>query len=88
MSASTIRVLWGVGLNLVFGLSAWLCIYKTNVLVKWQQKNYENRAFVRAYPLSSIVMKPWYPMYVRFSGIVILMFTIVIDYLVLTQQPR
>jgi hypothetical protein len=88
MSASTVKVLWGVVLNLVFGLSAWLCIFRTDIFVKWQQKKYANSAFVRAYPFSGMVLKSWYPTYIRFWGIVILLFTLAIDYLVLTQPPR
>jgi hypothetical protein len=88
MSVSTVKVLWAVVLNLVFGLSAWLCMFRTNMLAKWQRKNYANSAFVRAYPFSGMVLKPWYPTYIRFWGIVILLFTLAIDYLVLTQLPR
>jgi hypothetical protein len=47
---------FGEWASLFFGLSAWLCIYKTSMLVKWQQKNYENHVFVRAYPFSWIVL--------------------------------
>jgi hypothetical protein len=88
MSASTVKLLWGVVLNLVFGLSAWLCIFRTDMLVRWQRKNYANCAFVRAYPFSEMVLKPWYPTYIRFWGVVIVLFTVGIDYLILTQPPR
>lgn len=85
---STVKLLWGVVLNLVFGLSAWLCIFRTDMLVKWQRKGYENSSFVRAYSFSGMVLKPWYPTYIRIWGVVIILFTVAIDYLVLTQPPR
>ena len=88
MTASTANVLWGVGLNLVFGFSAWLCLFRTNMLVKWRQKNDANSRFVRAYPFSGMVLESWYPTYIRHGGVAILLLTAAIDNLVLTRPPR
>jgi hypothetical protein len=35
------------------------------MLVGWAQRNYTKSKFVQAYPISGMVMKPWYPIYIR-----------------------
>jgi hypothetical protein len=60
-----------------------LCIFKTNMLVGWAQRNYTKSKFVKAYPFSGMVMKPWYPIYIRSAGIFIWLWALAIDYLVL-----
>ena len=60
-----------------------LCIFKTNMLVGWAQRNYTKSKFVQAYPFSGMVMKPWYPIYIRSAGIFIWLWALAIDYLVL-----
>ena len=60
-----------------------LCIFKTNMLVGWAQRNYTKSKFVQAYPFSGMVMKPWYPIYIRSAGIFIWLWALAVDYLVL-----
>jgi len=59
------------------------CIFRTKILVEWGRRNYAKGKFTQAWPFSSIVMKPWYPTYVRAAGIIIWLATLVADYLVL-----
>ena len=80
--------LW-VMFALVAGLAVcgWLCIYRTDVLVSRQRRRYEQHWWVRAYPLSVMVMKPWYPFYLRFSGVLIWIWDGVIVYLIWFRKP-
>ena len=65
-----------------FYICGGLCIFKTKMLVGWGQKSYKKSKFVQAYPFSNIVIKPWYPAYIRGAGIFVLLWALAIDYLV------
>jgi hypothetical protein len=41
------------------------------VFVGWAQRKYAKSKLVRGYPFSGMVMKPWYPIYIRAAGIFI-----------------
>jgi hypothetical protein len=75
---------------LVAGLAlvGWLCIYKTDTLVERARRRYERHWFVRAYPFSGMVMKDWYPAYLRFWGIVIWIWALVLIYLMWVRGSR
>lgn len=75
-------------ISVVFYICGGLCIFKTNVLVGWAQKNYTKSKVVQAYPFSGMVMKPWYPTYIRGAGIFIWLWALAIDYLVLFRGFR
>lgn len=75
-------------MSVVFYVCGGLCIFKTNMLVGWAQKNYTKSKFVQAYPFSGMVMKPWYPIYIRGAGIFIWVWALAIDYLVLFRGFR
>ena len=81
MPASKVVLL--VVLSLGFYACGALCIFKTKMLVGWAQKNYSKSKFVQAYPFSGMVMKPWYPTYIRGAGIFIFLWALAIDCLVL-----
>jgi hypothetical protein len=85
----TANVIGLVVLSLGFYVCGGLCIFKTKMLVAWAQKSYTNSGkFVRAYPFSNIVMKSWYPVYIRCAGIFIWLWALGIDYLVLFRGFR
>jgi hypothetical protein len=52
-------------MSVFFSVCGSLCIFKTKMLVAWGQKSYAKNTFVRNYPLSSMVTKKWYPVYIR-----------------------
>ena len=85
---TTSQAIWLV--TLVLGLAAcgWLCVFKTDMLVRWARQNYQKSKFVQAYPFSYLVLKPWYPAYIRFSGIFIWLWALVIAYLVFFRNFR
>jgi hypothetical protein len=75
--------------SLGFYVAGGLCIFKTKMLVGWAQRRYANSGeFVRAYPFSNIVMKSWYPVYIRCAGIFIWLWVLAIDYLVMFRGFR
>jgi hypothetical protein len=71
-----------------FVACGWLGIFRTGTLVNWGRKNYAKSKFVRAYPFASMVLKPWYPYYIRCAGIFIWLWALIVGYLVLTHNPR
>jgi hypothetical protein len=75
-------------MSVFFFVCGSLCIFKTTMLVGWAQRNYTKSKFVQAYPFSGMVMKPWYPIYIRSAGIFIWLWALAIDYLVLFRGFR
>ena len=75
-------------MSVFFYVCGALCIFKTNMLVGWAQRNYTKSKFVQAYPFSGMVMKPWYPIYIRSAGIFIWLWALAVDYLVLFRGFR
>ena len=79
---TTFKVAWLVIAGLAFAGCGYLCIFRTNMLVGWGRKNYEKSKFVQAYPFSNMVLKSWYPTYIRCAGIFIWLWGLAIIYLV------
>ena len=76
-------------LVLGFAVCGWLCLFKTNMLVVWVRKNYEKSPkFIQAYPFSNLVLKPWYPTYIRCAGIFIWLWALGLTYLVVFHRFR
>jgi hypothetical protein len=50
-------------------LCGWLCIFRTSKVVDWAQNNYRSSRITRSCPGSGMVMKPWYPTYLRCMGV-------------------
>jgi hypothetical protein len=40
-------------------------------VVGWGRRNYEKHKIVQWYPFSNLVLKPWYPLYIRCAGVFI-----------------
>ena len=80
--------IWLIVMSIAFYVCGGLCIFRTRTLVGWAQKNYAKSKFVQAYPFSSMVMKPWYPTYIRGAGIFIWLWALAVDYLVLSRGFR
>jgi len=70
-------------MSLLFYVCGGLCIFKTKMLVGFAQRNYTRSKFVQAYPFANMVMKPWYPVYIRCAGVFIWLWALAIDCLVL-----
>jgi hypothetical protein len=70
-----------------FAICGWLCVYKTEVLVAQQRRRYEEHWWVRAYPFSSMVVKDWYPTYLRCGGIFLWIFDLFGIYLIWFAKP-
>jgi len=68
-------------------ICGWLCIYKTDALVERQRRRYQKYALVRLYPFSGMVMKSWYPAYLRGSGILLWLWDVVLIYLMWIRKP-
>jgi len=80
---TTAKIIWLIVLSLAFYVCGWVCVFKTSLLVEMGRRNYQKNKLVQAYPFSSMVMKPWYPAYIRGAGIFIWLWAIAIDCLVL-----
>jgi hypothetical protein len=85
---TTSKAIWLAVISLAFYAFGALCIFRTSMLVGSAQKNYTKSRFVQAYPFSSMVMKPWYPIYIRGAGIFIWLWALAIDYMVLFHEFR
>ena len=68
-------------------ICGWLCMYRTDALVERQRRRYEKSEWVRAYPFSSMVMKDWYPTYLRGSGLLIWLSDIFLIYFFWFRKP-
>lgn len=69
-------------MSVVLYVSGGLCIFKTKMLVAWAQRSYAKSKLVQSYPFSSMVTKPWYPVYIRCAGVFIWLWAVAIDYLI------
>jgi hypothetical protein len=85
---TTFGIVWLAVVSLGFAVCGWLCVFKTDMLVERGRKNYEERKFVRAFTRSSMVLKPWYPTYIRCAGVFIWLWAIAIIYAVLFLHFR
>jgi len=50
-------------------VSGWFCVFRTSKLVSWSQNNYRKSRVFRWWPGSGLVLKSWYPTYLRCMGI-------------------
>jgi hypothetical protein len=50
------------------------------MLVQWARSSYNKSKFMQAYLFSSMVMRPWYPTYIRAAGIFIWLWALALDY--------
>ena len=86
---ATFKAIWFVIMVAGFVVCGWLCLCRTNMLVTWARRNYaKSSKFVQAYPFSNMVMKPWYPTYIRGAGIFIWLWALAIVYLVVFRNFR
>jgi hypothetical protein len=79
---TTFGVGWLVVMSLGFAVCGWLCVFKTSAVVGFGRKNYEKNKFVRSYPFSNMVIKPWYPIFIRCAGVFIWFWALAIIYTV------
>lgn len=71
-------------ISLVLYVFGAICILKTDMLVERARRNYTNMKskLIRRYTGSGMVMKSWYPTYLRIAGVVICLWALTIDCLV------
>ena len=77
---------WVIGLGLAY--CGWFCLFKTDVMVARNRKNYEKFKAVQSLPSSSLVLKSSYPTYIRAAGIFIWVCDLVILYEVIFRHLR
>jgi hypothetical protein len=80
---TTSKIIPLAGLSLAFYACGGFCILKTSTVVGWARRNYTQSKFAQAYPLSGMIMKPWYPAFIVAAGIFICLWSLMIDYLFL-----
>jgi hypothetical protein len=85
---TTFGIVWLVVMSLGFAVCGWFCVFKTSTVVGWGQKNYEKSKFVQSYPFSNMVLKPWYPTYIRCAGVFIWLWDLAIIYAVVFLHFR
>lgn len=57
------------------------CLFRTTALVEWVRKDYlRSSRVVQAWPFSNLVLKPWFPIYLRMMGIYALLIAILVAY--------
>jgi hypothetical protein len=57
------------------------CLFRTTALVEWARMRYQRSSrIVQAWPFSNLVLKPWYPTYLRGMGIYALLIAILVGY--------
>ena len=86
---TTSGIIWLIVMSLGFYVGGGIFIFRTGALVKMAQRNYAKAPrWIRTYPFSDTVTKPWYPTYIRFAGVFIWVWAIAIDFLVLSGWLR
>lgn len=57
------------------------CLFKTAMLVEWLRKDYRRSSkAIQNWGASSMVLKPWFPIYVRMMGVYALLIAILTGY--------
>lgn len=69
-----------LGIVSALGVLGAMCLFRPGVLVDLSQRNYERRKMTRAWPFSNLVLKPWYPTYLRFMGLFVWAFDLLFIY--------
>ena len=93
---TTFGIVWLVVFSLGFALFGWLCVFRTEMLVAMGRKNYDKvnsyprfiREIVRTDPTSKIILKPWYPTFIRSAGIFIWFWDLLVLYAVIVRHFR
>jgi hypothetical protein len=60
-----------------------VCVFNPLAIVKIAQRNYARSKLTRAWPFSNMVLKPWYPAYLRFMGLFAWAFAALLIYAIL-----
>ena len=81
-------IIWLVVTGAAFAVAGWFCIFRTDVMVAMGRRNYEKSKFIRAYPVSSFVLRDYYPTYIRCAGIFIWAFLLAVICLVIFAHFR
>lgn len=57
------------------------CLFRTNALADWARTRYRRSSgIVQGWPFSNLVLKPWYPTYLRGMGVYALLIAILVGY--------
>jgi hypothetical protein len=84
-----VALFWLVIFITVFLTIGWLCVFRTNVFVCWARKNYQRSSrLIQIYPFHSMVLKPWFPTYIRCTGILIWAWALIIFILEMMSHFR
>ena len=96
---TTFGVVWLAVFSLGFGVCGWLCVFKTEMLVESGRRSYQKRkvleeksrlvrALVGTNPTSRMVLKPWYPTFIRCMGAFIWLWALAVLCLVIFDHFR
>ena len=72
----------GLCVTVAFAAFGALCVFRAQALAARIQRWYAKSGFSGAWPVSSVVMRPWYPWYLRFMGLVVWVSEALVIYLV------
>jgi len=87
MPVSAIPKSIAVLLIVALAIVGWTCVFRTVVVVEWARRRYHKSGrLVRAYPFSNIVLKAWYPTYLRSIGIFVWFFDLLLVIVVLAPK--
>ena len=64
------------------------CLFRTTALVEWARTHHQRSRIIQAWPFSNLVLKSWYPIYLRGMGIYALLIAILVgcEFFRLLQQ--
>jgi hypothetical protein len=82
----TSKAIQTVVFSAFFYVCGWLCIFKTEMLVEWRRNNYSKSKLAQANPISGLVTKPWYPIFIQCCGVLIWLWALLIDYLAFVRR--
>ena len=66
---SKVQLVWFGVFEAALVVAGWFYLYRTDRIVRYARRNYENSKLIRRWPLSGIVLKSWYPALVRCGGV-------------------
>jgi hypothetical protein len=70
-----------IGVITGLGVAGALCMFKAQTLTDRVQRKDRKRPLREAWPHSNVVMKPWYPLYLRCMGLLLWVADVVVFYL-------
>lgn len=83
-----IPILAVVGAAIAFAALCMLCIFRPEMFVSYGQRRFLRGKFIQKLPFSNIAFKPWYPTYLRVTGLFGLLVVFIWAYRVVVQLSK